>query len=283
MSKQKVDYAIDNYQETYDRFMNLAINRFKWDNLPEGLESRDIEKMLIEKGQLMAFEHEVLGLTILPCYPETDHNIYFKPTKYTVNGGNSYNRKISIDDGIVIRNNALGKSDRTMLENFAYRINEVEQVQDVNLFHQSMPFILPTDEKEKFTWRTIINQIKEHKLVLLVRRGLNLNNNDVMLTPSPYLLDKLQDHKNSLMNEVLTFLGINNNNTDKKERLVVDEVNANNDFILVNIDHMFDERKKAVEQINEKFGSNITVEKREVELNGEFNSNGTTGEQSGDI
>ena len=60
-------------------------------------------------------------------------------------------------------------------------------------------------------------------------------------------------------------LGINNNNTDKKERLLVDEVNANNEFILVNIDHMYEERKKACEEINRKFGLNITVNRREVE------------------
>ena len=44
----------------------------------------------------------------------------------------------------------------------------------------------------------------------------------------------------------------------------MDEVNANNDFILVNLDHMFDERQKAVEEINKKFGLNITVEKRGI-------------------
>ena len=78
------------------------------------------------------------------------------------------------------------------------------------------------------------------------------------------------------MNELLTFLGINNHNVQKAERLLVDEVNANNDFILVNLDHMYDEREKAVKEINEKFGLNIKVEKREVK-NGEIYVN-TTGD-----
>ena len=77
---------------------------------------------------------------------------------------------------------------------------------------------------------------------------------------------------NSLMNELLTFLGINNNNTDKKERLLVDEVNANNEFILVNIEHMYEERKLACELINEKFGLNITVERREVDVYGSIHT-----------
>jgi hypothetical protein len=119
-----------------------------------------------------------------------------------------------------------------------------------------------------------LQQVKEFKFAIFGRKGLSVGSNDILDTKAEYLLDKLQDHKNSLMNELLTFLGINNNNVNKRERVIVDEVNANNDFILVNIDHMFDEREKAAEEINNKFGLEIKVEKREVELNGSVH-NGT--------
>ena len=37
-NKQVDEYAIDHSQEILSRFLNLAINRFKWENLPIGLE-----------------------------------------------------------------------------------------------------------------------------------------------------------------------------------------------------------------------------------------------------
>ena len=135
---------------------------------------------------------------------------------------------------------------------------------DVNLFQQNLHSILLCDEKERLTIRNIIQQIREFKYVILGRKGLSMSSIDILTGNVPYLIDKLQDQKRELLNELLTFLGINNANTDKKERLIVDEVNANNDFILVNLDHMFDERQRAVEEINKKFGLNITVEKRGI-------------------
>ena len=39
---------------------------------------------------------------------------------------------------------------------------------------------------------------------------------------------------------------------------------------MVNLEHMYEERKKACELINEKFGTNIEVRKREVYLDGEL-------------
>ena len=36
----------------------------------------------------------------------------------------------------------------------------------------------------------------------------------------------------------------------------------------INLDHMFDERIKACKLINAKFGLNIQVRKREVDING---------------
>ena len=47
--------------------------------------------------------------------------------------------------------------------------------------------------------------------------------------------------------------------------MIVDEVNANNEYTAINLDLMFDLRERACKEINEKFGLNIKVEKREVE------------------
>ena len=55
--------------------------------------------------------------------------------------------------------------------------------------------------------------------------------------------------------------------------MVVDEVNANNEYTSINLDLMFDLRERACKEINEKFGLNITVKKREVEENGENDNN----------
>ena len=59
----------------------------------------------------------------------------------------------------------------------------------------------------------------------------------------------------------MTWLGLNNANTEKKERLIVDEVNSNNMHILMNLDLEFKNREKACEEINKRYGLNIKVVK----------------------
>ena len=38
------------FQKYFNQFMLLALNMFQWDNLPEGIETRHIERPLIENG-----------------------------------------------------------------------------------------------------------------------------------------------------------------------------------------------------------------------------------------
>ena len=271
MSKNKrVDeYAIDHTQEIFSRFLNLAINRFTWDNLPAGIESRKLEEFLIRHGMVAFFKDDIYGNMILPCFNTSDLNVYYEPTEVTVMG-NKFDKKISVDDVVIIRNNATADNDYDDLLTFATRINEIELTMDINLNAQKTPFVVLCDEKERLTFKNIINEVRKFKYAIFGTKNLKMNNVDVLNTSSPYLLDKLQQQKRELFNELLSFLGINNNNVEKRERLLVDEVNANNEFILVNLEHMFEERKKACELINDKFGTNIQVRKREVYLDGEL-------------
>lgn len=271
MSKNKrVDeYAIDHTQEIFNRFLNLAINRFTWDNLPVGIESRKLEEFLIRYGMVAFFNDDNYGNMILPCFNTSELNVYYEPTEVNVMG-NKFDKKISIDDVVIIRNNATADNDYDDLLTFATRINEIELTMDINLNAQKTPFVVLCDEKERLTFKNIINEVRKFKYAIFGTKNLKMNSVDVLNTSSPYLLDKLQQQKRELFNELLSFLGINNNNVEKRERLLVDEVNANNEFILVNLEHMYEERKKACELINSKFGTNIQVRKREVYLNGEL-------------
>ena len=262
------DGAISRYDYLLQEFINLAINRFTWENLPVGMTSEQMEFLLINHGQLMCFNDKYYGTLILPCMGTSDINVYGLPTEYRVIGENGkYNKTINIEDGVLIRNNPLGTCDIPTLEVFAKRIDDVEMTQDVNLFQQCIPKLILTDEDSKLTAKNIINKIRKFKFVIFGKRTLvnNIKTSDVLDTSSPYVLDKLQQQKTDLKNELLTYLGINNNNNIKKERMIVDEVNANNEYTAINLDLMYDLRKKACDEINKKFGLNIKVEKREVD------------------
>ena len=53
-----------------------------------------------------------------------------------------------------------------------------------------------------------------------------------IVSGAPYIVDKIQNQIDGRVNEILTMLGVNNVGIgEKKEHLIVDEVNANNEDI----------------------------------------------------
>lgn len=262
------EQAISRYDLLLDEFINLAINRFSWEGLPYGLTSEQLEKLLITHGQLMGYQDELKGLFILPCSGTKDVNPYGLPTVYRIMSENGkISDDIDVDDGVLLKNNPLGIGDIDIIKSYAKKIDDVEMTMEVNLFQQSIPRIILADEDSKLSAKKLIQQIRNFKFAIFGKSSLsnNIKSSDVLDTQAPYILDKLQDLKVSLRNELLTYLGINNINNIKKERMIVDEVNANNDYINISLDLMYDMRKNFAYYFNKKYGTNVIVKKREVE------------------
>ena len=96
--------------------------------------------------------------------------------------------------------------------------------------------------------------------VLFSNKDFNINQKiNCMKTDAPFLIDKLENHKHQIWNEALTYLGIDNANTDKKERLITDEVESNNELINYYINCFYKTRKEACDLINKKYNLNIKI------------------------
>ena len=175
MSKE---YSADHTQQLYNRFLNLALNRFKWENLPEGITSRKIEEFLVQHGQAM-FSKDNGVFIVLPSYGVGRYDIYNEPLTYNVIG-NNYNKMVDREDGVLIRNNATSSNDYDDLLLFAERINEVEQTMDINLNGQKTPFVILCDEKERLTFKNILHQVQKFKYAIFGSKKLSMNSMSVM-------------------------------------------------------------------------------------------------------
>lgn len=105
------------------------------------------------------------------------------------------------------------------------------------------------------TLENLFNQVSANQCVILANKGnINPDNLKSVNITTPYLIDKIQDYKRQIWNECLTFLGINNLQDEKKERLIESEINSNNELINLNLQSFFAPRQQACKQFNEKFG-----------------------------
>ena len=250
-------------------YQMLALNRYKWENLPNGIESRYIEQMLFDNGECAMFDHPDFGLTVLRSSSRENLNIYGEPTKLSLTGFNEH-RTVMMDECVRIMNNELALPTLPDILYYARRMAEIDDIIMQNLRQQRVPYLFATDENNAFSMKSLYDRMYQGEPAIFIDKEMlkgEPENIMVLPTQTPYLVDKLQMQKQEMERELLTFLGINNT-LEKKERLLVDETNSNNQFVKMASDIGFKQRQLACEQINEMFGLNVRV----VETQDEFQS-----------
>ena len=246
-----------------DRLKMLATSLFTWKNLDKYCgtgASRFLELALYENGRGVFVKDDELGYLALKVNPNDKLNVYNLPTK-VIAWSNGYNKNYNFDDVVYIMNNEIEKPTSEFIELFAYRLYETERTIDINLNAQKTPTLIEGDTKTILTLKQVYMSYSGNIPVVFGNKQFDISNKlNVLKTDAPYLIDKLDIHKHQIFNDVLTVLGIQNANTDKKERLITDEVNSNDELIKYYLNCFYKTRKKACEEINKKFNLDIDIE-----------------------
>ena len=270
MSETDLAMAINNktYIDYLDRLKLLAVSLFKWKGLDDVAgfgASRFLELSLYENGRACFVKDESKGYLALKVNPMDKLNVYNLPVKVLA-WSIGYNKTYAFDDIVYIMNNELELPTANTLSLFAYRLYETERTIDVNLIAQKTPVLIEGDTKTILTLKNVYMQYSGNTPFIFGNKQFDISNKlNVLKTDAPYLVDKLELHKHEIWNEALTYLGIDNANTDKKERLITDEVESNNDLISYYLNCFYKTRKQACDLINARYDLNI-----EIELNKEI-------------
>lgn len=263
---KETDLAMNINNQTYidylDRLKLLATSLFTWEGLDEIAgtgASRFLELSLFDFGRACFIKDDKLGYMALRVNPSDTLNIYQLPTKVQA-WSIGYQKEFDFDDVVYIMNNELQIPTARTISQFAYRLYETERTIDVNLIAQKTPVLIEGDTKTILTLKNVYMQYSGNTPFIFGNKQFDISNKlNVLNTNAPYLIDKLELHKHEIWNEMLTYLGIDNANTDKKERLITDEVESNNEVINYYLNCFYKTRKKACLEINEKFGLDIKL------------------------
>ena len=250
------------FRTLFDKFKLIAMNEWDWQGLPDGIEPRHIEKLLFSKGMACFFRDPNMSHMVLECAPGGQVNVYGDPLHYRAHGFN-YQRNIPVDKCVIIRNNLLALSTHDFLLHYVNKLTEAERTMDVNVKACKTPIVFACDDKDVLTFKRIFQQVDGNVPAIFADRGLNLDSIQAFQTGVKFMGNELMDYKRSVESDLLTFLGQDNTPVDKKERLITDEAESNNQLIASFADLQLEARKKAAEEINEMFGLTITVERRQ--------------------
>ena len=245
----------------YNKYKMLSLNMFRWEGLPQTIESRHIENSLFNYGLCLIVNDDDLGFISVPCNYGAYMNVNNVPTEVITCGFNyiktfDYIRKDKNKCQLIL-NNDLAIGNEQYIFDYAQRMFEVENCIRVNINQQKFPWFVNTTPNSKKTMEEMFKKVMNGDPYILGSKD-QIGSVEVLTLNTPYIADKLNQYKYELEREVLSFHGLNNN-FEKKERLLVDEVNSNNDFIDRNVELMYRQRQLACESLNKKFGWNVKV------------------------
>lgn len=258
------------YEDAYASLLKakvekLARNMFKWTCHEGHVTSDMIERYLWLDGRALVFRHEMLGWIVTRC-DETAWNVNgyataWRPVMDFQVPGVTMPAEVTEADGAVCI--------YEWAERYIHRRDCLflcEQIADVNetirqqVWNQKTPLMAisgTTQQKDKL--KNSLIKMAGNVSVLFVDSDISASVKPLDLN-APFNIVELTQHKQQIMNEIKDWLGVDYKDAvAKKERMIVDEQEANDEDINYTLADQLNERLKACDKLTE-FGLAITCE-----------------------
>lgn len=270
-----------------DYMLIRTMKMFRWKNLPDSINKRTLELWLQTCGAVFWTDKPDGILRVFFGGFGGEPDVYYRPTIFTLaNPALNYSAELAIiwdknqdGDGVIMCNDSLRKGLLPMHRKFSSQIVENEISLKVSCINSRMPFLLSADDERtrKSAEQYLIN-IEKGKIGVVDNAAFLEGIKEHQLGNQTHMVfNQLVEHNQYIRSTWYAQLGLNSMFNMKKEAISDAEKQMSEDELLPLIDEMLEERKYACELINEKFGTDISVEFdsswedniQEIELNHE--------------
>ena len=240
-----------------------TLSMFEWENLPETIPYKELEKILQVNGY--AFITEVNGeLYALSGSLGGEVDAYGNPTEIIINNvGLKFNATLNIkNDGVLIHNDDMNMGLIPLLE----RYNTFLVENDINMMmygynSRTQKLISASNDKTKASAELVVRKSIDGEIAVIgesvIFEGVKVHSGNSNNGQSITSLTEFHQYiKGSLYNE----LGLSANINMKRERLTAGETEVGDDSNYPFIFNMLKCRMKAVELINAKYSTDINID-----------------------
>lgn len=241
--------------------LNKTLSMFEYEGLPESLPEKELEKQLQKHGKTFIYEHDS-ELYALNGTRGGEVDVYGNGTDINLsNPALKLAKTVKVDDGVYIKNDDLELGLVHLFNRFNTLLNENEITMVLNNINNRVQMLLSAgDDETRESAEQFLDKLVKGELGVIaenrVFEGINVHNSSN--TSNQSITDLVEYHqylKANLYNEI----GIDLNHNMKRERLSSDEVALNEEHLFPLVNNMLENRMEAVDEINKKWGLNITV------------------------
>lgn len=255
-------------QNYINKYYNIWMSKFKWEGLDEEIKDQQ-ENFIMRKfwsdGTIAGRKVPSLDVMAYMPYGGMEYDMYDFPSKVTlVNLRDVSQVLVPIEPQVVGKDVVIGwcqpnhKPIEAVVRYYVDRMVQVDMVINTNLNLMKMPFLIGVNEVDKKKMENIVDRILANEVVVFADLE-EIQKVQALATQTPYIIDKLNDHKRCLEQELLTYIGVDNNGSESLEQthVSVDAVNANNDMINAYGHAIEAEIRKWVNELNRVFSRSI--------------------------
>ena len=301
----KIKNAIE-FQNNFANLLHIAKHRYKIKDgtCPDTINERVLIDALLWYGSVTFFSKEG-SVIALPSRPTNDFNLYGEPGYAWVWGRNGFNQKVKLTipqtgpvldkgifgtigegEGVFVRENEIMYPFIQFTYQYAEKISDTMRTIDVQRFHCKRPYIITAQEQVVPTVKEYFNKVKDNE-DYIIGSGIFPADavNAIPITVTAQDIKGMTELYDWYMSKYFELCGIKNNQaSSKKENLIVDEVNANNEITEFGVDAVVKYLNKQMETVNALFGTNIEWEvNHDAEQDVQTDDDGeTAGTVSGD-
>lgn len=274
LSKKKVALYENNieFQNIFYNLLNITMYSFSIEGLPDSCNERFFKLNLIFNGYAALIKDPDLGylsLGVRPTVNSSQLNIYGEYPDVMAFGWNGFNKQYtnymygtdnSDAEAVICRDNDMMYPIINILWIYAKRLTDTMRTLDVTARKLKTPYFITCDESQKSSIKKILDDVDFNQDSIIANRSTMPNEFNVLQTGvQPESVRVLWEHYSNLESEIRTFLGINSAaNLDKKERLVVDEAEANDILTDINIQYRIKSYQQFCDTVNNLWGLNIS-------------------------
>lgn len=247
----------------FNAIMNLFVNRFKYTGIPDAIEPFFIERVMFFHGlgsfiyDDVAEEYAFMKVNLSGTY-----DIYNIPQDRWAYASNGYMKEYGKDNSVLMWDSATAFPYYYTTCMYAEAMANVWRTRDINMFSQRTPVAIASSDDEKLSYQVLGDEYCNYVPVIKISDTINIKNLQSISLGAPYVVDKLEDELTVLWARVLTDLGYESNPSEKRERLISDEVAGNNGHTEGNRNLALALRERAINACNRLFGWNAKVEFR---------------------
>ena len=251
------------YRQLYMKLFSV----FRFDGIPEIQDLDFLQETLFRDGVMTCFIPRNSAYPVLLNGSPTGYNMFYHPRQFNVAKPvlGDYTLTIGVDCDLLDLGhvNVDFYSFDPLVVRYASLLASIDGSLNMTLMNSRVAQVFTSDSNATLkTMQKIYDDVSEGKPAVFLAKGLR---DDVEMKPyfnnvkNTYIGTELLQDRQTIMNQFLTEIGINNATTQKRERLITAEEDSNQGEVKAIVDEVLDRMNICFGKINAMFGTNMSV------------------------